>query len=104
MPDDSVKHITFTTPTTPVNEHPQNVVIHPRNRRRQKREKREDEQGREGWNWPNSPIPLEDKVTLTLSENDVGRIETKGEEKGIIQDNHTEDVADLDKRRIDIKV
>ena len=104
MPDDSVKNISIVVPTTPVQEHPQNVSMVPRRRFRQDKEEQEKEgEGKEESKAEGTTL-LEDKVTISTREFDLGTIETEDRKKEGTRDDQPEDLADTPPRRIDIKV
>ena len=89
MPDDTVRNVTISVPSAPVEGHPHGVSVVPRRRRR--REENEEKNGERG------PVAVEDKVTLST---DFGR-EAKEEEEGETQGEKEEKAP---RPRIDIRV
>ena len=102
MPDDTVKNVNLAIPSTPIQEHPQNVTVIPRRRKRRGDEEtgEEAEHGSGGSGPPTGPI--EDKVTISSSMSGEEEKDRDQRENGEAKQPRQENGAGT--KHIDIKV
>ena len=99
MPDDTIKNISLSMPSTSVQEHPQKVSVVPRGKKRRGREREGQEPGHEDENFQSS-TELRDKVTITALEKAPEPRDEPGKDRG----GHLKESKVGEIKHIDIKI